>query len=270
MTGGHFDLLLPSGFDLEIMYPGLPKGRCDGVEEVLKKTREVKRAGADFIKVMCSGGVLTTNSSPEFPQFNKKELKTIVNEAKVNDMKVSAHCHSLKGMNNCISAGFSSIEHGTFIDKKTSKRMVEKDVSLVPTMLVHQFLYENGFPAWDNYAEEKTEKLKEIVKVHKENISTAYEEGVNILMGTDSGVIPHGHNLEELINLVEIGMSSDEAIASGTVKAAEFLGQDNLGLVKENYVADLILVNSNPLDDVSVLGDNDNILNVFHDGVLIK
>ncbi|MEE1129754.1 MAG: amidohydrolase family protein [Methanobrevibacter sp.] len=270
MTGGHFDLLLPSGFDLEIMYPGLPKGRCDGVEEVLKKTREVKRAGADFIKVMCSGGVLTTNSSPEFPQFNKKELKTIVNEAKVNDMKVSAHCHSLKGMNNCISAGFSSIEHGTFIDKKTSKRMVEKDVSLVPTMLVHQFLYENGFPAWDNYAEEKTEKLKEIVKVHKENISTAYEEGVNILMGTDSGVIPHGHNLEELINLVEIGMSSDEAIASGTVKAAEFLGQDNLGLVKENYVADLILVNSNPLDDVSVLGDNDNILNVFQDGVLIK
>ena len=72
MTGGHFDLLLPSGWDMEIMYPGFPKGRCDGVEEVLKKTREVKRAGADFIKVMCSGGVLTTNTSPNFAQFNKK------------------------------------------------------------------------------------------------------------------------------------------------------------------------------------------------------
>jgi len=270
MTGGHFDLLLPSGFDMEIIYPGFPKGRCDGVEEVLKKTREVKRAGADFIKVMASGGVLTTNTSPEFSQFNKKELKTIVNEAKVNDMKVSAHCHSLKGMKNCIDAGFSSIEHGTFIDRKTSRKMAEKDVSLVPTLLVHQFLYKNGFPAWDSYAGEKTAKLKEIVKVHKENISVAYEEGVNILMGTDSGVIPHGHNLEELTHLVDIGMSEDEAIASGTVKAAEFMNQDNLGLVKENYVADLILVNSNPLDDISVLSNNDNILKVIQDGIEVK
>ena len=270
MTGGHFDLLLPSGWDMEIIYPGFPKGRCDGVEEVLKKTREVKRAGADFIKVMASGGVLTTNSSPEFAQFNIKELKTIVCEAKANNMKVSAHCHSLKGMNNCISAGFSSIEHGTFIDKKTSKRMVENDVSLIPTLLVHQYLYENGFPAWDSYAAEKTEKLKEIVKVHKENIATAYEQGVNILMGTDSGVIPHGHNLEELTHLTSIGMSEDEAIAAGTVKSAEFLGFDNLGLVKENYIADLILVNSNPLEDVSILRDNDNILKVIQDGCVVK
>ena len=270
MTGGHFDLLLPSGWDMEIIYPGFPKGRCDGVEEVLKKTREVKRAGADFIKVMASGGVLTTNSSPEFAQFNKKELKTIVCDAKANDMKVSAHCHSLKGMNNCIDAGFSSIEHGTFIDKKTSKRMVEKDVSLVPTLLVHQFLYENGFPEWDSYADEKTEKLKEIVKVHKENIRVAYEQGVNILMGTDSGVIPHGHNLEELKHLTDIGMSEAEAIAAGTVRAAEFLGFDNLGLVRKNYVADLILVNSNPLDDITCLSDNENILRVIQDGYMVK
>ncbi len=270
MTGGHFDLLLPSGWDMEIMYPGFPKGRCDGVEEVLKKTREIRRAGADFIKVMCSGGVLTTNTSPEFAQFNKKELKTIVNEASASNMKVSAHCHSLKGMNNCIDAGFSSIEHGTFIDKKTACKMVENDVSLVPTLLVHQFLYKNGFPAWDNYAAEKTAKLKEIVKVHKENISVAYEQGVNILMGTDSGVIPHGHNLEELVHLTDIGMSEEEAIASGTVKAAQYLGQDNLGQVKENFIADLILVNSNPLDDLSILSDNDNILTVMQDGIVVK
>jgi imidazolonepropionase-like amidohydrolase len=255
---------------MEIIYPGFPKGRCDGIEEVLKKTREVKRAGADFIKVMASGGVLTTNTSPEFAQFNKKELKTIVKEASANNMKVSAHCHSLKGMNNCIKAGFSSIEHGTFINKKTAKKMVEKDVTLVPTLLVHQFLYKSGFPAWDNFAAEKTAKLKEIVKVHKENVAVAYHEGVNILMGTDSGVIPHGHNLEELIHLVDIGMSPAEAIASGTVKAAEYLGEDNLGLVRKNYVADLILVNSNPLDDVSVLSDNDNILRVFQDGIEVK
>ena len=117
---------------------------------------------------------------------------------------------------------------------------------------------------------EKTNKLKEIVKVHKENISLAYEEGVNILMGTDSGVIPHGHNLEELVHLTDIGMSEHEAIASGTVKAAEFLGQNNLGLVKENYIADLVFVNSNPLDDISILSDNDNILKVIQYGIEVK
>ena len=94
--------------------------------------------------------------------------------------------------------------------------------------------------------------------------------GVNILMGTDSGVIPHGHNLEELKHLTDIGMSSDEAIASGTVKAAEFLGYDNLGLVKEKYIADLILVNSNPLDDINVLTNNRNILTVIQDGSVVK
>ena len=270
MTGGHFDLYHPSGFDMEIMYPGFPKGRCDGVNEVLKKTREIKRAGADFIKVMASGGVLTTNTSPDSPQFNKKELKTIVDEANNNNMKVTAHCHSLKGINNCIDAGLSSIEHGTFIDKKTSIKMVENKTTLIPTLLVHQYLHKNGFESQDSYVHEKQEKISEIVKVHKENIETAYDVGVNILMGTDSGVIPHGHNLEELQHLVSIGMSNSEAIASGTIKAAQFLGYNNLGLVEKNYIADLILVNSNPLDNINILSDNNNILKVIQDGSVVK
>ncbi|MDO5847990.1 MAG: amidohydrolase family protein [Methanobrevibacter sp.] len=269
-TGGHFDLMLPSGFDMEIMYPGFPKGRCDGPDEVLKKTREVKRAGADFIKVMCSGGVLTTNTSPDDPQFNTQELETIVAEAKTNNLKVSAHCHSLKGIENAILAGFDSIEHGTFIDTKIAREMRDFNVSLIPTLLVHHFLYENGFPAWDNYGAEKKAKLKEIIKVQKENVSMAYEKGVNILMGTDSGVIPHGHNLEELGHLVDIGMSPAEAIASGTVKAAEFLGKDNLGAIERGNIADLIMVNGNPLANIDLLANNDNILCVIQDGKIVK
>ena len=270
MTGGHFDLMMPSGFDMEIMYPGFPKGRCDGNFEVLKKTREVKRAGADFIKVMCSGGVLTANTSPEFSQFSIDELKTIVGEAKVTNSKVSAHCHSLEGINKCIDAGFSSIEHGTFIDSKTSKKMAENNVTLVPTLLVHQYLYENGFPSWDTYADEKLAKLKEIVKVHKENIKTAYEAGVNIVMGTDSGVIPHGHNLKELLNLVELGMSPKQAIASATTKAAEFMGRDDIGSIFEGKCADMIFVEKNPLIDVEMLTDPNNIVKVIQDGKEVK
>ncbi|WP_407420849.1 amidohydrolase family protein [Methanobrevibacter sp.] len=270
MTGGHFDLMMPSGFDMEIMYPGFPKGRCDGNFEVLKKTREVKRAGADFIKVMCSGGVLTANTSPEFSQFSIDELKTIVGEAKVTNSKVSAHCHSLEGINKCIDAGFSSIEHGTFIDSKTSKKMAENNVTLVPTLLVHQYLYENGFPSWDTYADEKLAKLKEIVKVHKENIKTAYEAGVNIVMGTDSGVIPHGHNLKELLNLVELGMSPKQAIASATTKAAEFMGRDDIGSIFEGKCADMIFVEKNPLIDIEMLTDPNNIVKVIQDGKEVK
>ena len=270
MTGGHFDLMLRSGFDMEIMYPGFPKGRCDGVSEVLKKTREVKRAGADFIKVMCSGGLLTTNTSPEFSQFSLDELKTIVKEANTTDSKVSGHCHSLEGMTKCIDAGFSSIEHGTFIDRRTSQKMVENDVTLVPTLLVHQYLYEHGFPEWDTFADEKLAKLKEIIKVHKENIKVAYEEGVNILMGTDSGVIPHGHNLKELINLVDIGMTPKQAIAAGTSKAAEFLGRNDIGLISEGKCADLIFVDRNPLTDIEVFSSPDNVLAVIQDGKVVK
>ena len=270
MTGGHFDLMLPSGFDMEIMYPGFPKGRCDGEFEVLKKTREVKRAGADFIKVMCSGGVLTTNTSPEFSQFSLNELKVIVNEANVTNSKVSAHCHSLEGINKCIDAGFSSIEHGTFIDKKASRRMVENDVTLVPTLLVHQYLYENGFPPWDNYADEKMAKLKEIIKVHKENIQIAYDEGVNIVMGTDSGVIPHGHNLKELINLVDLGMTPKQAIAAATTKAAEFMGRSDIGSVEAGKCADMIFLEKNPLVNIELLTDPDNILRVIQDGKEVK
>lgn len=270
-TGGHFDLLLPSGFDVEIMYPGFPKGRCDGVSEVLKKTREVKRAGADFIKLMGSGGVLTTNTSPNFPQFNLKELKTITSEAKNTESKVSVHCHSLKGIENCIEAGVDSIEHGTFINKRTSSMMANKGITLIPTLLVHEFLYKEGFPKWDNYAAEKKAKLKEVLKVHKENVSIAYDEGVTILFGTDSGVIPHGHNLKELSNLVNIGMSPNEAIAAATIKAAEFINEkDNLGSISKNKIADMVIVNKNPLDDVGVLADNDNILKVIQDGKIKK
>ena len=148
--------------------------------------------------------------------------------------------------------------------------MAENGVTLVPTLLVHQYLYEHGFPAWDNYADEKLSKLKEIVKVHKENIKVAYEEGVNIVMGTDSGVIPHGHNLKELVNLVDIGMSPKQAISAGTIKAAEFLGKDDIGSINEGKCADIIFLENNPLVDIEILTKPENIVGVIQDGREVK
>ncbi len=271
ITGGHFDFYLNSGFDMEITYPGYPSGVCDGVEDVLRKTRQVIRARADFIKIMASGGILSTYTSPDFPQFNNKELATIVGEAKTNNLKVVAHCHSLKGIQNCIKAGVKSIEHGTFIDRKTAQSLAKKRIYLTPTLVVHHTLIKEGFPVWDNFARDKIRKLKEVVAIQKENISLAYEEGVNFLMGSDCGVIDHGRNLQELKYLVDIGLEPLEAIQAGTIRGARFFNQDDkLGSIEIGKVADMILVKGNPIDDISILGDSSNIKKVIQDGNLIK
>jgi imidazolonepropionase-like amidohydrolase len=220
---------------------------------------------------MASGGVLSTYTSPDYPQFNSKELATIVNEAKANGLNVVAHCHSLKGMNNCIKAGVKSIEHGTFIDRKTAQSIAKKRIYLTPTLVVHHTLIEEGFPSWDNFAKERLKKLEEVVKIQKENISIAYEEGVRFLMGSDCGVIDHGRNLGELKYLVDIGMEPIEAIEAGTIRGARFFKQDDrLGSIEEGKLADLIMVKGNPVDDISILADNDNIKKVVLDGKLVK
>ena len=271
ITGGHFDFYLNSGLDMELAYPGFPIGTCDGVEGVLKKTREVIRARADFIKIMASGGILSPNTSPEFAQFNKKELKVIVDEAENYNLKVAAHCHSLEGIERCAKAGVKSIEHGTFIDRKASQLFAKKRMYLTPTLIVHQVLIEEGFPVWDNFADDKVKKLKEVVKIQKENIATAYEEGVSFLMGSDCGVIDHGRNLGELKQLVDVGLSPLEAIQAGTIEGAKFFNQeDQLGSIEEGKIADMIIVKENPIDKIESLADSDNILTVIQDGKILK
>ena len=253
ITGGHFDHYLNSGFDMEITYPGFPAGTCDGVEGVLRKTREVIRARADFIKIMASGGILSPYTSPDIAQFNKKELKTIV------------------GIERCAKAGVKSIEHGTFIDRKASQLLAKKRMYLTPTLVVHHTLIKEGFPVWDNFADDKVKKLKEVVKIQKENIATAYEEGVSFLMGSDCGVIDHGRNLGELKYLVEVGLSPLEAIQAGTIEGARFFNQENdLGSIEAGKMADMIIVKENPIDKIDSLSNNNNILTVIQDGKILK
>ena len=227
ITGGHFDHYLNSGFDMEIAYLGFPVGTCDGVEGVLRKTREV--------------------------------LKAIVDEAENHNLKVVAHCHSLEGIERCAKAGVKSIEHGTFIDKKTSQLLAKKRMYLTPTLVVHHTLIKEGFPVWDNFADEK------------ENIATAYEEGVSFLMGSDCGVINHGRNLGELKCLVDVGLSPLEAIQAGTIEGARFFNQENdLGSIEVGKIADMIIVKENPIDKIESLENNDNILTVIQDGEILK
>lgn len=270
ITRGHFDYTENSGHDMRIQYPGMPRCIGDGKDNVLRMTRECFGARADFIKVMASGGILSANGFPQYPQFNAGELKTIVDEASSHGSKVAAHCHSVSGIENCIKAGVSSIEHGTFINRELSSKLKQNNISLVPTLIVHKELLKNPNNSY-RINKDNIQKLKDVIKVHSENISTAYDEGVNILMGTDSGVIDHGNNLGELEYLCSIGMSEKEAISSGTIKAAEFLGlSDKIGSIKECKDADLIITDKNPLDNIKYLANPNNINMVIREGHILK
>lgn len=270
VSGGHFDFWLISGFDMKISYPGLPESICDGEDEVRKRVREILRAGADFIKVMVTGGVISVNDSPEHTQFTVEELKVMVQEGKYHDdVKVMAHAHGAEGIKNALKAGIYSIEHGTYLDDEGIQMMVDQGTYLIPTFVVtkhNKKLAEKG-----DLPEYSIKSAIEVVDVHEASIKNAYEAGVKIVMGTDCGVVPHGLNLEELGFLCDIGMSPQEAIMAGTKNAAECLKiDDKLGTIEAGKIADIIISKKDPIAHIRSLGNPDNIVMVMKEGKIVK
>ncbi|MFD1926801.1 amidohydrolase family protein [Sporosarcina siberiensis] len=271
-TGGHGDSWTLSGIDLSNPeYPGSPSGLCDGPEEVRKKVREMLRAGADIIKVHATGGVLSPTDHPEYTQYSPEELAIIVQEAAFHmNKKVMAHAQGSEGIKNAIRSGIHSIEHGIYLDDETIELMLKHGTYLVPTLLAPIGVLESAAEK-GNMPEYAVKKAMSVVEFHKESIAKAYKAGVKIAMGTDAGCFPHGINLRELNLLCEIGMTPMEAIISATKTAAECMGwEDKIGTIEEGKLADIIIVNGNPLDNIKVLENNDNIVNVIMDGVVVK
>lgn len=270
IIGGHFDFWLNSGFDIKVSYPGLPESICDGEVEVRKRVREILRAGADFIKVMVTGGVMSANDGPEHTQFTVEELKVMVQEGEYHDnVKVMAHGHGIEGIKNALKAGVYSIEHGTYLDDEAIQMMVDHGTYLIPTCVVIK--HNKKFAEAGNLPEYSIKQAIEIVDVHDANIRKAYEAGVKIVMGTDCGVVPHGLNLEELGFLCDIGMSPGEAIMAGTKNAAEFLGiDDKLGTIEPGKLADIIISKKDPIVNVKSLGNSDNVMLVMKEGKIVK
>ncbi|MCD8795032.1 amidohydrolase family protein [Mammaliicoccus sciuri] len=273
ITGGHGDSYTKSGIQLPILqdgYPGLPSGICDGVNEVRKKAREMLRAGADVLKVHATGGVTSATDHPDYTQFSLEELKVIVEEAQFrNNRKVMAHAQGLQGVKQCIEAGIHSIEHGIYLDDEAVQLMKEKEMYLVPTLLaplsVIEFAEELGM------SENSIKKSKQVMQDHIDSFKKAHQAGVKIAMGTDAGVFKHGTNLRELELMVEHGMTEMEAIVSSTKTAAECLGYDeDLGTIEVGKKADFILLDQNPLEDIKVLKDPNNIKVVSIDGQIVK
>ncbi|NYB52933.1 MAG: amidohydrolase family protein [Methanobacteriaceae archaeon] len=269
ITGGHFDMQLKSGHNVKTNYPGLPEAVCDGSGEVTKRVREVLRAGADWVKVMVTGGVISANDSPEHPQFTQEELKVMVDEASCRELRVMAHAHGAQGIKNALKAGIKSIEHGTFLDEECIQLLLEYDAWLIPTQLAHwvnlELLKKGELP---DFSQEDAYNVA--MNSHK-NMAKAYQAGVKMVMGTDSGIAPHGQNLRELGFLCDIGMSPMEAIQAGTKKAAELLEiHDKLGTIEKGKLADVVVSKTNPLTDIHSLAKPGNIALVMKEGKIFK
>ncbi|MFB3905189.1 MAG: amidohydrolase family protein [Acidobacteriota bacterium] len=273
MTGGHLDYAMQSGNEYSLFppYPGRPDGKCDGVEEVRRKVREVLRAGAEVIKVCTTGGTMSPHDHPTHAQFSVEELKVMVQEADYHgSRKVMAHAQGSRGIKNAIRAGVHSIEHGMYLDDEAIELMLERNTYLVPTLLAPVYTL-NHCAEMPDLPEWGIRKMKETLEINLESISKAHKAGVKIAMGTDACVSPHGTNLQELGLLCRIGMTPLEALRSATVVAAECLGwQDQVGTLEAGKLADMVVVREDPLKNIASLADKNNIAMVVKGGRVVK
>lgn len=271
-TGGHIDRTMPNMCCLHVPWPDLPASVVDGVEPMRKRVREILRAGADWIKICSTGGVLSTADSPRASQFTVEEIRAAVEEGDAHgDVEVMAHAQGTRGIKNAIVGGVKSIEHGIWLDDEAIEMMKARDVYLVPTLVAPVQVIRRGEADPRSMPAVYVEKARQVVGDHKASFARAVKSGVKIAMGTDSGVGPHGQNAEELVLMVEGGMTPMQAIVTTTRESARLLKVNaDLGTVKPGKLADLIVVDGNPLDDIGILKDPERIVLVMQGGRIMK
>lgn len=271
MTGGHGDIWLQSGVDAEqfVETPGRPSGIADGVDEVLKATRRLFRAGADQIKVCSTGGVLSPNDDPEHSQYSVRELRVIVEEAAAHGSYVMAHAIGATGIRNALDAGVRSIEHGILIDDGGLQRLRDTGAFLVPTLTAPRQVILGAEQGID-VAPKILDKAKRIAEQHLESFGRAVDAGVRIALGSDAGVGPHGTSLDELAAMAEGGMSLERILAAGTSEAAELLQEEaRVGSVVPGHFADLVLLDHELRGTNELTGIADRIAGVWKGGVRV-
>jgi imidazolonepropionase-like amidohydrolase len=245
--------------------------QADGPVEVVKAVREQIDKGADVIKLITTGGVLTPGASPGSPQLTFEEIQAAVREAAQARRRVAAHAHGAEGMKNAILAGVHSIEHGTLLDNDALKLFLLHKTFLVPTLSAIQSGVEYGKTG--GMPEDAFRKVVMLGDRQKVNFQKAVNAGVRIAMGTDAGTPfnPHGRNGQELRRMVELGLTPTDAIRAATSSASSLLGLDQqIGSVEPGKLADLIVVDGNPLEDIALLENPNRIVTVIQEGEIVK
>ena len=257
MTGGHGHGFLAT--------------EADGPDAVRKAVREQLRAGATAIKLFASGGVMTPGVDPRSPSFTEEEMRAGVEEAHKAFRPVGAHAQATDGIKNAIRAGVDSIEHGVWLDDEAIELMREGGTYLVATLtapwqIAHCGL-EAGIPAF------MVDKGWQVLEAHHESFRKAVSAGVRIAMGTDQGtpVNAPGENAQELVRMAGLGMSNAAVLLASTAWAAQLLRIENeTGRLAEGLAGDVLVVERDPLADISVFTDQSAIRAVIQGGRIVR
>ncbi len=250
-------------------YPGIRT--INGEDDARGAVREHVEAKVNQIKVIASGGVLTKGTIIGLSQMTMNEMKAITSEAKAFGLTTMAHAHGTQAIRNCIEAKIDSIEHCSLPDEESLRLMAEKGIFMVPTFAASEMIERNGTKA--GFAEEVIKKSQLIKEDKKRLFKLALDIGVNIAMGTDAGspLNYHGENAVEIELMVKYGMKPMDALIAATYNGARVCRIDNfVGSIEVDKIADLVLINGNPIDDVKILQNQDNILMVLKKGKIVK
>lgn len=261
-TGGHFDEYYPR--DIELPFWGVEM--CDGVPNVQRAARRVLRKGFDFIKVCTTGGIASPADSPEYTEWTMEELRAIVYEASARGKAVMAHAEGTQGIKNAIRAGVWSVEHGSMLDDEAIQLFLDTGTYLVPTLFVMEEVAERGEEmGLTPVSLAKVEKVKD---THAASFRMAAKAGVKIAMGTDAAEEKmHGKNARELELMVHYGFTPMQAIVAATKTSAEACRVDHkVGTLEPGKLADLLVIDGNPLDDIAILQDQSRLLLVMKEG----
>ncbi|MFZ9980886.1 MAG: amidohydrolase family protein [Cyclobacteriaceae bacterium] len=248
-TGGHADV---NGWSPFLNLPGTG-AIVDGEDEVRKQVRLNVKYGADHIKIVATGGILSVGDAVGAPQMTEEELEAAVSEAKRLGRKVMAHAHAGDGLLAAVKAGVASIDHGSLVDDRAVAEMKARGTYLVPTLIILEEIVKDGekkgVPAY------ALEKARTIAAERRVRLKTAFKAGVLFALGTDATSDIHGRNGEEFAYMTEIlGASPLEAITIGTINAAKLIGAEKeIGSIENGKLADIVAVSGNPLRDIHVL-----------------
>jgi len=262
MCAGAYVTSSSGGGDVTGLAPdvdaGLPRdlrfGVVNSVDEVRKVVREILHGGADVIKVIATGAVLTEGTVPGAPEFSEAEIRAAVEEAALYGAHVAAHAHGAEGIKRAVRAGVRSVEHGSLMDDEAIDLLAETGTYLVADIWFGDWIEEQGrLHGWSKNVLRKNEETTQAQRV---GFAKAVKAGVRLAFGTDSGGYPHGMNAKQFAYQVRYGQTPMDAIRSATSVAAELLGwEDRVGAIEPGRFADLIAVEGDVLEDVGLLTD---------------
>ncbi len=261
ITGGHCDDNM-----LAYEYQHSAEGVADGIAAVQHKVRETIKYGADLIKICATGGVLSIGDNPQASQYTLEEMKAIVADAHRLGRKVAAHAHGAQGILWASEAGVDSIEHGSYIDDAGIAEMKKNGTYLVPTLYLGDWFLANAESL--HVPPPMLAKGREVMPAARKNIAHAFASGVKVAFGTDAAVYPHGLNAHEFAVMVKLGLSPLQSIQAATINAADLLGwSGKVGALETGAWADMIAVDSDPLQDVTAL---EHVKFVMKGGAVVK